>query len=92
MQLDILDQPKRGGIGVLTEQDHKDLDAGTKRVYELMEDGGWYERDEIELAAGQNGRPAREGMRRMRELRQRGFNIEKIRLKGSREWKYRLVK
>lgn len=80
-----------GGVGILTLEDLQELTEATERVYQLMKDGRWHTRDEIELAAGTNGRPAREGLRRMRELRQ-FCTIEKARQGDARAWWYRLVK
>lgn len=80
-----------GGHGLLTDRDLIELSAGAQRVFSLMRDGGWHTRDEIELAAGANGVPAEEGLRRMRELR-RGFEIERARIDGRRAWKYRIKK
>ena len=79
-----------GAIGILTTTDLMELGAGTQRVFDLMQDGGWYTSDQIEIAAGENGIPAREGLRRMRELRRAGVEIEKERMPGTRQWKYRI--
>lgn len=87
-----------GGVGILTPDDLKDLKEGVFRVYNLMKDGNCHSPDEICLAAGKNGVPAREGLRRMRELR-KWFVVEPMRLISSgtgastrRTWWYRLVK
>ena len=81
-----------GGIGVLTTDDMKDLKSATRRVAELMADGGWYSAEDIKLAAGTGITPASEGLRRMRELREaRSVDIEKQKIAGSRVWRYRLV-
>lgn len=80
-----------GGHGVLDESDCDDLADGTARVMNLMKDGRWYTVDEIELAAGKDGVPAREGLRRMRELRKHGWNVEKIRSQG-RDYMYRIAR
>lgn len=66
---------KLGGVGVLSVADAKQLSAAAERVRALMSDGLWHTREEIELAAGENGIPAREGLRRMRELRTVAYDI-----------------
>lgn len=75
-----------GGLH-LSDDDFNDLTAATQRVYDLMKDGQWHSRDAIEKAAGQ-----REGLRRMRELRQKGMEVETVRLdKPGRVFEYRLI-
>lgn len=85
-----------GGIGILTDADVADLNAGSKRVYELMRDRQWHTRTEIDLAAGKNGMPALEGTRRLRDVRQAlkpyGLKIEKRRKNGTRLWEYQIQK
>lgn len=82
-----------GGDGILTATDLPDLHSGTGRVFRMMLDGRWYSAEQIELAAGENGVPAREGLRRMRDIRKiPGFDIERKRLDGTRQWVYRLVR
>jgi|TARA_Y100000034_G_scaffold101689_1_gene126140 hypothetical protein len=83
------DAARLGGVGILTDQDLADLKGGVRRVFDLMSDGEWYDRNAICLAAGTDGIPAYEGMRRMRELRDRGLEVEGRRL-GGRQWVYRL--
>lgn len=79
-----------GGEGVLTEKDIQELKDAALCVLALMADGGWHKPSEICFAAGQYKREAREGLRRLRELR-RFFKVEKMRSSlGSREWLYRL--
>lgn len=78
-----------GGAGILTDSDLVALSGGVHRVYKLMQDGAWHTREEIELAAGMNGKPAAEGMRRMRELR-RLFEIDVERAAEGRLFRYRL--
>lgn len=77
-----------GGRGILTDKDMEDLSAACVRVYHLMKDGRWYNPWEIDTAAGHDNRPAREGLRRMRELRKL-FEIESRR--AGRTWQYRLT-
>jgi hypothetical protein len=81
---------KLGGCGILNHKDVAEFKAAVRRVYALMCDGRWYAADEIENAAGEHGRPAREGLRRMRELREAGFEIDRERQGDGRTWKYRL--
>lgn len=79
-----------GGQGVLTESDMAALKAGTRRVALLMLDGCWHTPEEIRVAAGTNGFPASEGLRRLRELRAiDGVQIGRQRGSG-RYWLYRL--
>lgn len=77
----------RGGEGILTLADIPDLKAGTRRVFNLMKDGRWYLREEIEEAA-----QGVEGMKRMRELRGMGYTINKFRVPGTRQWRYQLAR
>ncbi len=79
-----------GGSGILEPKDLRDLNEAVRRVYELMRDGRWYSAEEIEMAAGVNGRPAREGLRRMRELRSAGYEIDRERCDDNRVFRYRL--
>lgn len=80
-----------GGVGILNDDDILAFKAAQLRVFALMSDGEWHHPDEIELAAGQNGKPAREGLRRMRELRIPGkLEVEKVRVPSRRLWCYRL--
>jgi hypothetical protein len=75
-----------GGGETLTKRDARDLNEAAQRIYELMRDGRFHTREEIERASGQL-----EGMRRMRELRLLG-KIEKRPIPGAkRAWTYRLV-
>lgn len=79
-----------GGPGILTGRDTRELNAGAMRVLKMMSDRAWHTREEIEIAAGENGIPAREGLRRMRQLRQIGFIVSKRRAENNREWVYKL--
>lgn len=88
-QLTLDDYVKQvGGSETLSADDAKDLRAGTKRVFELMKNGGWFSADQICFAAGLNGCPAREGLRRLRSLRGL-YTIERQRGEG-RNFIYRL--
>lgn len=81
-----------GAKGIVLPSEVKDLQAGAKRVYQLMQDGKFYTPNEIDKAAGKDGVPAREGLRRMRDLRpflnEHGFEIHKERIGGSRLYRY----
>jgi hypothetical protein len=79
-----------GGSGILCDEDIKEFSAATLRVKALMVDGKWHTADEIKLAAGSDGFPASEGLRRMRELR-REFNIERRRASDKRNFEYRIA-
>ena len=79
-----------GGEGILTADDLPDLKAASRRVLKLLGDHQWHHPDEIMRAAGTGNTPAREGLRRMRELRPY-YHIERKRLEGSRLFLYRLA-
>jgi len=57
-----------GAEGILSKDDVAELQAGVRRVYELMKDLEWHTPYEICQAAGTNGFPAMEGLRRLRDL------------------------
>jgi hypothetical protein len=69
---------------LLLSEDLPSLKSQRLKVALLMLDLFWHTRFEIEKVAG-----GAEGMRRMRELRQRGWEIEKRRIEGRRAWQYR---
>jgi len=74
------------GFTTLNESDYDDLKRSTKRVYYLMKDGEWHHAQSIITAS-----ETREGLRRMRELREH-YTIESHRCSShNRDWKYRLV-
>ena len=78
---------KLGGAGILTRQDITDLSAQRAKVLYLMLDGLWHTADAICMAA-----KGREGLRRMRELRELpGVTIDRARCSGSRNYMYRLI-
>jgi len=83
------DISRLGGEGILTPDDVPELKAGTRRVLTLMSDGQYHSAQEVLVAAGKDGIPATEGLRRLRELRAHGFDVEKERT-GNRQWMYRL--
>jgi hypothetical protein len=79
-----------GGEGILNENDIAEFDDATQRVLALMADGCWHCAADIRLAAGKNGTPATEGLRRMRGLR-KFFDIEKARDRAFRFYTYKLA-
>lgn len=79
-----------GGEKFLNECDLEDFQAASLRVLLLLLDGEWHSPDEIRLAAGTDGLPAAEGLRRMRELRARGYDIELKRVAERRFFMYSL--
>lgn len=88
-QLDIFHTARSlGGEATLSPKDLKELSIGCERVYTLMKDGNWHAAMNICYAAG-NGSFATEGLRRLRELRGAGIEIEKRRGAG-RLFEYRL--
>ena len=70
------DISRLGGEGILTPDDIPELKAGTRRVWALMQDGQFHSAQEIMGAAGKGDIPAMEGLRRMRELRAHGFDLD----------------
>jgi len=64
------------------------LNRQQQQVREFMEDGRWHNAQAICYAAGMNGQPASEGLRRLRELRE-WFIVEK-RPKNGGLWEYRM--
>ena len=83
-----------GGGGALSETDLRDFSQASQRVYRLLADGDWHSANAIRNAAGEDGRPASEGLRRMRDLRpmlnKYGFEIDKA-AGGGRLYFYRIV-
>jgi len=94
-QLSLFDQPNRikslGAEGILDESDLPKLRAACQRILDLMLDEKWHDAEEIRQAAGTNGTPASEGLRRMRELRKAGYTIERRKAQGML-FEYRLSK
>jgi hypothetical protein len=78
-----------GGKDVLKRTDMPELAAGCGRVLALLQDGQWHDAEEIRAAAGEPGRPASEGLRRLRELR-RKYQIDRRSVNGTRMFEYRL--
>ena len=73
-----------GGEGILTEADLPRLSAAAERVLRLMLDRRWHYAETIIKVARQ-----REGLRRMRELRARGYTI--VRERQGNDFCYRLI-
>jgi len=76
-----------GGEKDLLPSELSEFNEATERVFDLMRDGEKHSAAAIRMAAGTNGRPASEGLRRMRALRLL-FVIAKERDEGSRGWRY----
>ena len=83
---DIFQYAQRIGFASMTPHDFSGLQAACRRVYDLMRDGEWHTAQAIIDASGQ-----REGIRRMRDLRQIGYQIETDRPGDGREFRYKLV-
>lgn len=77
---------KLGAEGILRVEDLPALGQDKLKILTLMSDGAWHTRDEIEACTA----PAREGMGRMRELRQY-FIIDRMRCESRRQFVYRLL-
>ena len=76
-----------GGEGILNEGDLPGLTSSKDRVREFMRDGCWHPAQQI-IAASRT----REGLRRMRDLRKEGWDVERRRIKGSHDFEYRIKK
>ena len=83
---DLFTYARRIALASMTERDFSGLQRACRLVYDLMKDGEYHTAQSIIDASGQ-----REGLRRMRDLRQIGYVLEQHRPEGSREWSYRLV-
>ena len=75
-----------GGEGILIAQDIVAFSKAEQAIIEWMEDGAWYSASSIIEQSGQ-----REGLRRLRDLRSKGFNVERKRVSAAREFYYRLT-
>lgn len=76
-------------IGLFDAQprDLSDFQAATTRVYELLRDGQWHDVNAIRAAAAQH-----EATRRLRELRQCGYVVERRPVAdGRRTHEYRIA-
>jgi hypothetical protein len=83
---DLFTYARRIAFASMTERDFSGLQSACRRVYDLMKDGQWHSAQAIIDAAKQ-----REGLKRMRDLRQIGYTIETDRPGDGREFRYRLV-
>lgn len=71
----------------MTAKDHADLTSATDRILALLRDGLWHTRMEVDDVGGQL-----DNTRRLRELRQRGHQIDVRRPSPeNRQWLYRLA-
>jgi hypothetical protein len=75
-----------GGVGILIKQDLPSLSKAQRRIVVLMEDEHWHSATEIIEASGQ-----REGLRRLRDLRSKGYTVNMERDGESREFFYQLL-
>lgn len=83
----LFDYAKRVQFPTMTEKDATELKAGVREVLALMKDGQWHDAEKIIKVSG-----VRDGLRRMRELRAKGYVVEKKRLdRETRNWHYRLT-
>lgn len=80
-----------GGEGILSREQAMATNAAVLEVLALMIDGRWYSPSEIRRAAGFGFVEASEGLRRMRELRHVGWDVEKWQ-QTEGIWFYRIVK
>ena len=83
---DLFAYAQRIAFTSMTPHDFSGLQAACRRVYDLMRDGEWHTATEVIDAAKQ-----REGLKRMRDLRQIGYKIETDRPGQGREFRYKLV-
>jgi len=74
-----------GGEGIIRKQDIPILYKGVQQVFDIMKDGNWYTIPQLRERTGQEGAD-----RRMRELRQNGYTVDRRRVGDSRLWEYRL--
>ncbi len=82
---DLLNYAARiGATPELTTKDLLRLKGAVKKVHELMKDGQWHTASSIIEASG-----IREGLRRLRELRDKGKTIERKHL-GNGEFSYKM--
>ena len=74
-----------GGKGILTTQDLKDFSKAQRLILGLMSDGEWHPASEIIEVGGQ-----RESLRRLRDLRSSGYDVQLKRDSQSRDFLYQL--
>lgn len=73
------------GATNLRIEDAKPLEAGVKKVFDIMGDGKWYSIPQLRELTG-----LEQPDRRMRALRERGYTVHKQRVRNSRSFEYRL--
>lgn len=84
---DLFEYSRRLGMDDMTRRDMSELQAACHRVYGLMRDRQWHRAQQIIDVSGQ-----REGLKRLRDLRALGYQIDKRRVVADgREWEYRLL-
>ena len=84
---DLFTYARRVAFASMTPADFSGLQSACRRVYDLLKDGDWHTATEVIDAAKQ-----REGLRRMREVRDvLKFTIETDRPGDGREFRYKLV-
>lgn len=80
--------------GLVFANEVKDMKRASARIFLLLADRQWHSAEEIRLAAGKNGVPASEGLRRLRDLRkvlkEYHLEIENRRYNNSKMFYYRL--
>ncbi len=85
---------KIGGLGILNEGDLADFNRAELALMAAMLDGAWRTRDQVCEIAGRDGRPAAEGTRRLRAVREAlqkvGGDVECERFGERRDFRYRL--
>ena len=85
-----------GAGGLLSQHEVVSMKRASARILALIADKEWHSANAVRMAAGRNGIPASEGLRRLRDLRKvvgpYGLEIEKQRFNDSRMYYYRLRK
>lgn len=76
-----------GGEGILVAQDIEAFSEAESRIIGYMGDGVWCSASSIIENSGQ-----REGLRRLRNLRSKGFKVDRMRVSAAREFFYRLTR
>jgi hypothetical protein len=76
-----------GGEGILNENDLISFEKAEQRIIQDMDEGVWYDAEYIIKITKQ-----REGLRRLRNLRKKGYIVQKIRMPELRTFFYRIIK
>jgi hypothetical protein len=78
-----------GHTSEMNEEDILSFSKAEQRIIELMSDEKWHSAGQIISASGQ-----REGLRRLRALRQRNYQIDirRVKVGGVRSFDYKLTK